>query len=353
MRDKKSHENPTDVLESFLASHPWRLARRDVHRVGPLPALVAAETRQKLIPTLNEVEVASEYLDQLWHGHSLAVMTTAEQRHLFTQINVILQGGNDPPSFCPWHANKLRTRQSESQYDQALHRFTFSGVMTERSKPMCNLYSHKSNRQAIIDFVKATRVAEQIGNLAPMPGIFPDYPAAIVRNAEGDRELAMARWGMPSPRFVLEGKNRDPGVTNIRNTASPHWRRWLGPTSRCIVPFTSFSEFNKAAGGDIWFAFDESRPLAFFAGIYVNDWTSVRKVKTGEETADLFGFLTTEPNAEVGQIHPKAMPVILTEPDEIDMWLNAEWDDAKHLQRPLPDGSLQIVARGVMKDDAA
>ncbi len=38
----------------------------------------------------------------------------------------------------------------------------------------------------------------------------------------------------------------------------------------------------------------------------------MRKVKEGETTNDLFAFLTTEPNAEVGAIHPKAMPVILT-----------------------------------------
>jgi putative SOS response-associated peptidase YedK len=36
----------------------------------------------------------------------------------------------------------------------------------------------------------------------------------------------------------------------------------------------------------------------------------------GETTNDLFGFLTTEPNAEVSAIHLKAMPVILTNPDE-------------------------------------
>jgi putative SOS response-associated peptidase YedK len=46
------------------------------------------------------------------------------------------------------------------------------------------------------------------------------------------------------------------------------------------------------------------------------NWTSVRKVRTGEETIDVFGFLTTEPNAEVAPIHPKAMPVILTTPEE-------------------------------------
>ena len=44
----------------------------------------------------------------------------------------------------------------------------------------------------------------------------------------------------------------------------------------------------------------------------------MRKVKEGETTNDLFAFLTTEPNREVGAIHPKAMPVILTTPEEID-----------------------------------
>ena len=55
------------------------------------------------------------------------------------------------------------------------------------------------------------------------------------------------------------------------------------------------------------------------------NWTSVRKVKVGEVNADLYGFLTTEPNDVVGPIHPKAMPVILTEPDEMDVWMRAPW----------------------------
>jgi putative SOS response-associated peptidase YedK len=52
-------------------------------------------------------------------------------------------------------------------------------------------------------------------------------------------------------------------------------------------------------------------------------WTSVRKVKEGETTNDIYGFLTTAPNVEVKAIHPKAMPVILTTPAEVEVWLTA------------------------------
>ncbi len=51
----------------------------------------------------------------------------------------------------------------------------------------------------------------------------------------------------------------------------------------------------------------------------------------------LFAFLICEPNEVVGQIHPKAMPVILITQDEVEMWLSADWRLAQALQRPLPD----------------
>jgi putative SOS response-associated peptidase YedK len=140
----------------------------------------------------------------------------------------------------------------------------------------------------------------------------------------------------------------DSGTTNIRNNTSKHWKRWLGVENRCVLPFTSFSEFNKAQGGDIWFAFDETRPLAKFAGLWTN-WTSVRKVKEGETTNDLFA-LTTEPNDIVGPVHPKAMPVILTTLHEIETWMTALPEEALKLQRPLANGTLKIVATGKKED---
>ncbi|MET4262300.1 putative SOS response-associated peptidase YedK [Bradyrhizobium sp. S3.12.5] len=75
-------------------------------------------------------------------------------------------------------------------------------------------------------------------------------------------------------------------------------------------------------------------------------------LKEGETTNDIFAFLTTEPNAEIGAIHPKAMPVILTTPDEVETWMAAPPDEALKLQWPLLDGSLKIVARGVKEDPA-
>jgi putative SOS response-associated peptidase YedK len=129
---------------------------------------------------------------------------------------------------------RQHTRQNEnrtSTLDRLRHRLN----------AMCNLYSLTKGQQAIREFTGAMR--DVTGNLPLFPGIFPDYMAPIVRNApDGVRELSTARWGMPSPVFALKGRNSDPGVANVLNVASPHWRRWLGVESRCVVPFTSFSE---------------------------------------------------------------------------------------------------------------
>jgi len=84
---------------------------------------------------------------------------------------------------------------------------------------MCNLYSTAANQQANRNLFKVKW--DRAGNLPILPGIFPDQTAPIMRRStEGERELIMARWGMPTPPQFRQGLvDRD--VTHVRNVASP------------------------------------------------------------------------------------------------------------------------------------
>jgi SOS response associated peptidase (SRAP) len=130
---------------------------------------------------------------------------------------------------------------------------------------MCNLYSITTNQAAIAALFRV--VNRYVGNLPPMPGVFPDYPAPVVRSIGTEHQLTMMRWGMPRPQFG------GPPVTNIRNTSSPHWRGWLKPENRRLVPANSFVEYAPESNPEIkkdvvWFELKDDRPLFAFAGIW-------------------------------------------------------------------------------------
>jgi len=226
---------------------------------------------------------------------------------------------------------------------------------------MCNLYSMTKGQAAIRELTRA--MADSAWNLAPLPALFPDAMAPVVFAGAAGRELTMMRWGMPGPAAPLPaaplpaapGQTQFGGapVTNIRNTASPHWRRWLGVEHRCLVMATSFCEWADTSPRKtpVWFAVDESRPLFAFAGIWTR-WTGTRGTKAAPVTGEhrVFGFLTTAANPPVGAVHPKAMPVVLTGIEEMEVWLRAGWGEAAGLQKPAADGILMEVARGARED---
>ena len=126
---------------------------------------------------------------------------------------------------------------------------------------MCNLYSITTNQAAIRCAVPrrqplrrqpaadARRVSRLSGSGGP-------------QHRRPGREMIMMRWGMPPPP-----RTGGPPVTNIRNTSSPHWRGWLKPENRCLVPFNSFAEYAPEPNPEtkkkdvVWFALNDDRPL--------------------------------------------------------------------------------------------
>jgi hypothetical protein len=64
------------------------------------------------------------------------------------------------------------------------------------------------NVDAIRRLFKVDPQHARTGNLPQLPGIYPDYPAPIVRNAGEERELAMVRGGMPSSQRGLMDATR-------------------------------------------------------------------------------------------------------------------------------------------------
>ena len=210
---------------------------------------------------------------------------------------------------------------------------------------MCNLYSLTRTQDEIRHLARAMR--DTVGNLPPLPAIFPDTMAPVVHTAEdGVRELALMRWGFPPPPSIGTRP-----VTNVRNLKSGYWRPWLKLEQRCLVPVTSFCEWTDGRPKVThWFALSDERPLFWFAGIW-RRWTGERKGESGEHR--LFAFLTTAANDTVRPIHAKAMPVILASEENCETWLTGSVEDALALQEPAADDLLRIVATGAKSDPIA
>lgn len=63
---------------------------------------------------------------------------------------------------------------------------------------MCNLYSMTRNRDAVRALFRVDQ--DRTANQPPLPAIFPNQPAPVVRVArDGQRVMEAMRWGFPPP----------------------------------------------------------------------------------------------------------------------------------------------------------
>lgn len=211
---------------------------------------------------------------------------------------------------------------------------------------MCNHYKQPLLKGAQIpgwinDLFSEIRVPLRLGNVLPglKADVYPDREGLVIVQGDEGPELDVMRWGFPPVK--------GPVVTNVRNLSSTYWRGWLKPEWRCLVPATSFFEYDERQRGkgrmpEAEFSLADAEGF-YFAGAW-RPWTGARGTKANPVEGEhrLYAFLTCKPNAEVAPIHPKAMPVILTG-DDARAWLTAPVQEATAMQRPLPNGMLAVA----------
>jgi hypothetical protein len=115
----------------------------------------------------------------------------------------------------------------------------------------------------VTDLPTDTQLRANILVLAQKPPISPGGEHFAQSNPDRSSEERYVKPHIGQQNIMVAKPKVWTGFDFIGLSSARHPRFHRPPPSA----FTSFSEFNKSEGGDIWFALDESRPLACFAGI--------------------------------------------------------------------------------------
>jgi putative SOS response-associated peptidase YedK len=165
------------------------------------------------------------------------------------------------------------------------------------------------------------------GGLRKRYNIAPTQEAPVIRLADGNRELAMLRWGLvPSWAKDLAVGNKMINARAESVAEKPAFRQAL-EKRRCIVPATGFYEWTGAPGQKQPHAVTfPDQPVFAFAGLWER-W----KDASGKPV-ETFAIVTTDANETVASIHDR-MPVIIPV-EQADQWLQAETAEAVKLLAP-------------------
>lgn len=199
---------------------------------------------------------------------------------------------------------------------------------------MCNHYRNLPS--AIDDWAVWAGYKPRTPSEPVQEELWPKRAGHVVRRDGGELIVDVMQWGVPRIMKGKSGKPIETRVTNVRNLTSPFWKSMLAnPDRRCLVPFTEFAEPKPGKDpvtgrpAEYWFS-----RIDHAAGAIAGIWRP-------SEHGNVYAFLTCEPNALVGAVHPKAMPVILHDED-YTRWLDAGYAEACALAEPFPS---QLMAR--------
>jgi putative SOS response-associated peptidase YedK len=202
---------------------------------------------------------------------------------------------------------------------------------------MCGRYDNLIAREAYKRLFRAGRLP--LSNFPPRYNTAPTDQIPIIRvdPRDGERELAMARWGL-----VPWWSKAIPKVPHINARAEtvhelPLFREAFAKR-RALIPATGFFEWQKRADGKQPYRFrrKDLEPFAF-AGL----WEFCR---IGEQAILSAAIIVGEPNPLAAAIHDR-MPVIL-DLDDYDRWLDPATPipELRALLKPCPAELMEAFA---------
>jgi putative SOS response-associated peptidase YedK len=195
------------------------------------------------------------------------------------------------------------------------------------------------------------RLTDARPNIQPRYNIGPTQSVPVIRlGHDGQRELAMLRWGL-IPAWAKDEKIGYSTINARAETvaAKPAFRDAYR-RRRCIVPASGFLEWRQEGRGKQPYHFHrkDDRPLSL-AGLWER-WSK------GPEPVESFTIIVTDANATIRPFHER-MPVVLAD-DALDAWLDptAQPDKLAALLQPAEDDLLvadrvSVRVNNVQNDD--
>ncbi len=199
---------------------------------------------------------------------------------------------------------------------------------------MCGRFNLRATPAEIQEFFDLLRLPDW--SWTPRYNIAPSQSHPIIRQGDGSRDCAIARWGL-IPSWAKDLKIGYSMINARAETVAekPSFRTAF-KRRRCLIPASGFYEWKKldAKTKQPYHIHRKDDGLIAFAGLWER-WDK------GSEPVESFTIITTTANALMSSLHDR-MPVILPR-DLHAVWLDEEIapDALQELLQPLEDDSLE------------